>query len=116
MRRGEIRMVTFGPGIGSEEPRVRSPAVIVSNDGANQTARSLGHGVVTIVPVTANVERIHPFQTLLRAALTGLAQDGKAQAEQIRSVDVADVGECVGDVPPAIMFALHDAMRLHLAL
>ena len=102
--------------VGTQGQRVRHPAVIVSNDGANETARRLGHGVVTIVPVTSNVERIYPFQTLLRAAFTGLPQDSKAQAEQIRWIDVADVGERVGVVPVAVMMALGDALRLHLSL
>jgi mRNA interferase MazF len=48
--------------------------------------------------------------------LTGLAQDAKAQAEQIRWVDAADVGERVGTLPPAILLALNDAIRLHLSL
>jgi mRNA interferase MazF len=120
MRRGEIRMVELGAGspvaTGTPGQRVRRPAVIVSNDGANETARRLGHGVVTIVPVTSNVERIYPFQTHLRAAYTGLTHDSKAQAEQIRWIDVADVGERVGVVPLAVMMALGDALRLHLSL
>jgi mRNA interferase MazF len=96
--------------------RVLRPAVIVSNDGANETARRLGHGVLTVVPVTFHVERIYPFQTLLRAALTGLAHDGKAQAEQIRWMDMTDVGERVGMLSPGALISLNDAMRLHLSL
>ena len=106
------------PTSGNENQRrkVWRPAVIVSNDGANETARRLGHGVVTVVPVTLTVERIYPFQTLLRAAFTGLVQDGKAQAEQIRWIDVAAVGERVGMVPPGMLMSLNDALRLHLSL
>jgi mRNA interferase MazF len=100
-----------------EGPRtVRRPAVIVSNDGANETARRLGHGVITVVPVIPRAGPIYPFQTLLAARWTGLAQDGKAQAEQICWVDVADVGERVGVIPPGIVMMLNDAMRLHLSL
>jgi len=107
-----------GPRSGNENQRrkVSRPAVIVSNDGANETARRLGHGVVTVVPVTLTVERIFPFQTLLRAAFTGLVQDGKAQAEQIRWIDVEAVGERVGMVPPGMLMSLNDALRLHLSL
>jgi mRNA interferase MazF len=51
-----------------------------------------------------------------RHAGTGLAQDGKAQVEQIRWIEVADVGDRVGTLPPAVLMQLYDALRLHLAL
>jgi mRNA interferase MazF len=53
--------------------------VVVSNGGANSTAARLGHGVVTVVPVTSNVEHVYPFQVLLKASSTGLPVDSKAQ-------------------------------------
>ncbi len=74
---GEIRWVDLDPARGVESNK-RRPGVIVSNDGANTTASRRGRGVVTIVPVTSNVERIYPFQVLLTAEATGLARDSKA--------------------------------------
>ena len=115
MRRGEIYQVDLDPGRGSEANKHR-PAVIVSNDHANEVAERLGRGVITVVPVTSNVERIYPFQTLLPASGTGLPQDSKAQAEQVRSVDVERVGARLGAVPHAIMAQIDEALRLHLAL
>jgi mRNA interferase MazF len=72
--------------------------------------------VVTVVPVTSSVERVYPFQLLLPSAATGLALDSKAQAEQIRSIDVGRVGERIGVLSPSLMTALDEALRLHLAL
>jgi mRNA interferase MazF len=115
MRRGEIRIVDLDPARGAEANK-RRPAVIVSNDGANSTATRLGRGVITIVPITSNVQRVYPFQVLLPAAYTGLQQDSKAQAEQVRSVAVERIGEQVGQVPAPIMLDLDEALRLHLAL
>ncbi len=115
MRRGEIRVVDFKPGRGSEASK-RRPAVIVSNDGANAVAARLGRGVITVLPVTSNIRRIHPFQVLLPAAATGLRQDSKAQGEQIRSVAVERLGEPIGLVPAAIMLQIDEALRLHVAL
>jgi len=115
MRRGEIRLVNFDPTRGSEANNTR-PAVIVSNDGANQAAERRGRGVVTVVPLTSNTELVYPFQVLLRAADTGLARDSKAQAEQIRSVAVERVGDRLGLVPVAVLADLAEALRLHLAL
>jgi len=115
MRRGEIRIVELGPSRGSEASK-RRPAVIVSNDGANASATRLGRGVVTVIPITSNIQRVYPFQVLLPAEATGLEQDSKAQAEQIRSVAVERVGQQVGQVPATIMLDIEEALRLHLAL
>ncbi len=116
MRRGEIWLVNLHPALGSETNK-RRPAVIVSNNGANSTADRLGRGVITVVPVTSNVARVHPFQVLLSTgAGTGLARDSKAQAEQVRSVSVERVRQRVGHVSPPALAQLDDALRLHLGL
>ena len=115
MRRGEICLVDLEPVRGAEANK-RRPAVIVSNDGANNTAQRLGRGVVTVVPVTTNTERIHPFQVLLPARVTGLAADSKAQAEQVRSIAVERIGSRVGVMTVELQAALDEALRLHLAL
>jgi mRNA interferase MazF len=115
MRRGEIRWVDLDPTRGAESNK-RRPAVIVSNDGANTTASQLGRGVVTVVPVTSNVERIYPFQTALSARSTGLSADSKAQAEQVRSVAVQRIGGLIGSLSGEEIAALDEALRLHLAL
>ena len=115
MRRGEIRTVDLEPVRGSEA-RKRRPAVIVSNDAANLPATRLGRGVVTVVPVTSNIDRVYPFQVLLPSAATGLERDSKAQAEQVRSVAVERIGNRLGVVPAALMGQIDEALRLHLAL
>jgi mRNA interferase MazF len=115
MRRGEIRVVNLEPVRRAEASKTR-PAVIVSNDGANTTATRLGRGVVTVVPVTSSVDRIYPFQVLLKAIDTGLKSDSKAQAEQVRSVAVLRIGTRVAVVPPSVMAQLDEALRLHLSL
>lgn len=100
---------------GSEAGKSR-PAVVVSNDIATETSTRLGRGVVTVVPVTSNVERIYPFQVLLPAAVTGLPHDSKAQAEQVSRVAVERVGEPRGSLPPRLVHALDEALRVHLGL
>jgi len=115
MRRGEIRWIDLEPVRGVEANK-RRPGVIVSNDGANTVANRLGRGVVTVVPVTSNTERVYPFQVLLTAAATGLPQDSKAQAEQVRSVAVERVGKRIGMLTGADLAALDAALRIHLAL
>lgn len=115
MLRGEIRIVDLDPARGGEANR-RRPAVLVSNDGANTTAAKLGRGVVTVVPITTNVDRVYPFQVLIPAHESGLERDSKAQAEQVRSVSVERVLDRTGTVPPDLMLEVDEALRLHLAL
>ncbi len=115
MLRGEIRLVDLDPARGSEASK-RRPAVIVSNDRANSIATRLGRGVVTVVPMTSNTDRIFPFQTLLPASATGLPLDSKAQAEQVRSIAVERLGAILGRAPADVMARLDDALRLHLQL
>ena len=115
MRRGDIYAVDLDSARGSEATK-RRPAIIVSNDGANLPATRLSRGVVTIVPMTSNTDRVYPFQVLLPAAATGLERDSKAQAEQVRSIAVERVGARLGVVPGALMLLVDEALRLHLAL
>ena len=115
MRRGEVRLVDLDPARGSEADK-RRPAVVVSNDRANETAARLGNGVVTVVPITSNVTRVFAFQVLLAAELTGLRVDSKAQCEQVRSVSVQRLGPIMGRLPASIMSDVDEALRLHLQL
>jgi mRNA interferase MazF len=115
MRRGEVRTADLDPSRGAEANK-RRPVVIVSNDAANGTAATLGRGVLTVVPITSNVERVYPFQVLLPAGTAGLPRDSKAQAEQVRSIAVERIGDRLGSVPATVMPVLDQALRLHLAL
>ncbi|MEU8676372.1 type II toxin-antitoxin system PemK/MazF family toxin [Streptomyces sp. NPDC048560] len=115
MRRGDIHLVDLEPARGSEANKVR-PAVIVSNNAANQSAESNGRGVITVVPLTSNTARVLTFQALLRSAESGLPRDSKVQCEQIRAVALERVLERIGTVPRRRMTEIDTALRRHLAL
>ena len=115
MRRGDIVAVDLEPVRGAEANK-RRPAVVVSNDMANATATRLERGVITVVPVTSNTERLYPFQVPLKATETGLKRDSKAQAEQVRSIAIERVHGRIGIVPQARMDEIDEALRLHLGL
>jgi mRNA interferase MazF len=115
MRRGEIYLVNLDPSLGAGTNKIR-PAVLVSNDAANAAANRNGRGVVTVVPVTSNTNRVYPFQVLLSSREGGLDRESKAQAEQLRSVDVTRLIRRLGALRPATIHQLDDAIRLHLAL
>ena len=115
MLRGAIRLTDLEPARSGEATK-RRPVVIVNNDNANGIAARLGRGMVTVVPVTSNTDRIFPFQAFLPAAATGLRQDSKAQAEQVRSIAVERLGAVLGRAPADLMAHVDDAVRLHLQL
>ncbi|MCI2416162.1 type II toxin-antitoxin system PemK/MazF family toxin [Saccharopolyspora sp. K220] len=115
MRRGDIYWVNFEPIRGAEANKTR-PAVVISNDAANRSAQRAGRGVITVVPVTSSIDRVFPFQVLLRADECGLPNDSKAQAEQVRAVAFNRFGNRIGALPPAVLEKLDNALRLHLRL
>lgn len=115
MLRGEIRLVNLDPVVGSEAAKLR-PAIIVSNDALNATTMSLERGVVTVVPITSNVKKVYPFQVRLPRESSGLRRESKAQAEQIRAVSIARIGDRIGRIGADAQEQLDIALRLHLAL
>lgn len=115
MRRGDICLTDLDPVRGSEANK-RRPAVVVSNDRANLAAERTGRGVITIVPITSNITRVFPFQTVLPADATGLRVNSKAQAEQVRSVSAERIGPILATVPAYLMREIDNALRLHLQL
>jgi mRNA interferase MazF len=108
-------MVDMEPTRGSEANKIR-PAVIVSNDAANQSVERNGKGVITVVPLTSNTSRVLAFQVFLQAGETRLPKDSKAQCEQVRAVAPQRVLQRVGSVPRQRMTEIDVALRRHLAL
>ena len=115
MLRGGICLVNLDPVI-MGEPATTRPAAIASNDAANTVSATLGRGVITVVPITSNIDKVYPFQVFLDAALTGLDLDSKAQAEQVRAVSVQRVGIRLGRLSAELDDQLDVALRLHLML
>lgn len=116
MRRGDIWLIELDPSVGSEANKTRY-AVIVSNDARNAASARTGRGVLTVVPFTSNRTRIFPFQVDVPAdEVNGLTVDSKAQAEQLRSVDISRFVRRIGNLSTESLSALDEALLLHLGL
>jgi mRNA interferase MazF len=115
MRRGEVYLVNLEPFRGADANKAR-PGIVVSNNAANIAASRDGVGVIVVVPVSSNVNKVYPFQVLLSGNEGGLDRDSKAQTEQLRAVDVSRFGRRLGALQTATLRKVEDAIRLHLAL
>ena len=105
-----------GDGNGTQGQKIRRPAVIVSNDGANEAASAPRTPRGDRRPRHLDRQADLSLSNVFAGGVDRPPQDGTAQAEQIRWIDAAYVRERVGVLPPAILIALNDAMRLHLSL
>ena len=111
MKRGEIFFAVLDPTRGAEVQKTR-PVVVVSNNAANRSA-----AVVTVVPLTSNVDRVFPFEVLLMASRTGLNKDSKAMAQQVRTLDKSRLNaRPAGQLQTDDLLFLDAALRLHLGL
>jgi mRNA interferase MazF len=101
MTRGSVWWVEFDPSIGSEIHKTR-PAVIVSNDKANQYLAR-----VVVVPLTSNVPRLYPGEALI----TVKEIKNKAMSDQIMSADKSRLRNKIGVLSEDDMLALESAMK-----
>lgn len=108
-------MVDFADPIGAEAA-FRRPAVVVSNNAANESAFGMSRGVITVLPISSNVHRVYPFQVRLPTRASGLPRESKAQAEQVRAVAIERLQARLGRVPRRLMNDVDAALRLHLVL
>lgn len=110
LRRGDIALVDFDPAR-QFEAAAKRPAIIVSNNLAN----SVMH-VVVVLPLTINLARVYPHETVLPIHRSGLEQPCKTQPHLIRHVSMSRVEQTLSHVPEDFMAEINAKLREHLAL
>jgi mRNA interferase MazF len=109
-RRGEIWQVSLDPVAGHEIGKTR-PAVVISNDKNNEYSST-----VTLIPITASIEKIYPFEVFITAGDSGLPLDSKIKCNQIRTVDKLRLLKLAGEISTDIIKKVEEALLVHIGI
>ena len=104
MKRSEVWWVNFDPSVGGEIRKQR-PAVIVSNDAANQFLSR-----VQVVPLTGSTDKLYPSE----AYVTFRGRQSKAMADQLTTVSKKRLINRSGSLSPADMERVAQAIATQL--
>jgi len=106
MKRCEVWWINFDPSVGGEI-RKKRPAVIVSNNAANQFLNR-----VQVVPLTGSVGKLYPSETYVSLR----SKKAKAMADQLTTVSKKRLINQAGTVSKTEMERIERAISIQLDL
>jgi mRNA interferase MazF len=107
--RGDIWLVNFNPGRGSEQQGIR-PALVVQNDVGNQFAAT------TIVAAITTTIKPYPVTIVVRGGTCGLPHESMVNLAQILTVDKRRLVRRLGRLAPELQVAVNRALRISFDL
>ena len=106
MIRGEVWWVNFDPSIGGEIQKQR-PAIIVSNDAANQYLNRL-----QVVPMTSRADRVYPSEAVVKVG----RRQSKAMADQLTTVSKQRLTNQMGKLSGSDLAKVEHAIMIQFGL
>lgn len=106
-RRGEVWLVNFNPGRGSEQKGIR-PALVIQNDTGNTYAAT------TIVAALTTTIKEFPVTVVLPAGDGGLKQKSMINLAQILTIDRRRLQKRLGSLGEPTMQRVDEAIRVSL--
>ncbi|MGH7794283.1 MAG: type II toxin-antitoxin system PemK/MazF family toxin [Candidatus Binatia bacterium] len=106
-RKGEVWLVNFNPGRGSEQRGTR-PALIIQNDTGNIYAST------TIVAAITSTIKEFPVTVVLAAGEGGLKQRSMVNLAQLLTIDKRRLQKRLGNLSEAMMEKVNEAVRVSL--
>lgn len=106
-RRGEVWLVNFNPGRGSEQRGIR-PALVIQNDTGNI------HAATTIVATITTTIKEFPVTVVLPAGEGGLKQKSMVNLAQMLTLDKRRLQKPLGNVSGPTMQRVNEAIRISL--
>lgn len=110
IKRGEIYLVDWSPGRGSEQAGLR-PALILQNDTGNKYSRT-----TIVAAITTSSGKTYPFQVHLEPEECGLVRPSTVLLEQILTVDKRRLVKKIGQIGPEKLYEVEKAVHNSLGL
>lgn len=110
--RGDVWEVDLEPVRGSETGKKR-PCLIIQNDTGNKYAPTT---IIAVITGAENVPKRYPVDVYTKAGEGGLRKESVIMCSQIRTVDKERFVRRIGKVPPHVVKAVNEALKISLEL